>query len=169
MLVALSAFFLFLIAGSAVLSRARDIRTPDLQGDNSPANVIFRLEDEAMEQWRQGNPLRWAEISADEISYIDPNLASPIIGIDAYREYLKALAGKVAYDASEYVHPRVALYGNTAVLTYNYHSLCKDRDGVLKRKSYWNTTEVFSLIAGKWKIVHSHWSYIQGKRADSGI
>jgi hypothetical protein len=27
-----------------------------------------------MEQWRQGKPLGWAEIAADDISYIDPNL-----------------------------------------------------------------------------------------------
>jgi hypothetical protein len=42
-------------------------------------------------------------------------------------------------------------------------------DGVLKRTSFWNTTEVYSLIAGRWKIVHSHWSYLEGKRAESGI
>ena len=43
------------------------------------------------------------------------------------------------------------------------------KDGALKRTSFWNTTEVYSLIAGRWKIVHSHWSYLEGKRAESGI
>jgi ketosteroid isomerase-like protein len=146
-----------------------EIFTPDLRGDNSPANIIFRLEDGAMEQWRQGNPMRWAEISADEISYIDPNLVSPIIGIEAYRKYLRGLIGKISYDASEYVKPRVALYGNAAVLTYNYHSLCRGENGALKRTSFWNTTEVYGMREGRWKIVHSHWSYIEGKRADNGI
>jgi hypothetical protein len=147
----------------------QEIRTPDLQGDDSPANVIFKLEDAAMEQWRQGNPLRWAETSADEISYIDPNLASPIIGIEAYREYLRGLVGKIAYDASEYVNPRVALYGNVAVLTYNYHSLRRGENGAFNRTSFWNTTEVYALIESRWKIVHSHWSYIEGKRVGSEI
>jgi len=157
-------FFLFLLI--AAVSQAQEIRTPDLKGDDSPANVIFRLEDGAMEQWRQGNPMRWTEICTEEISYLDPNLTTPVVGLKAYREYLKPLIGKVAYDASEYVDPKVALYGNTAVLTYNYHSLNKDKDGLLQRTSFWNTTEVYSLIAGRWKIVHTHWSYIDHKLPD---
>ena len=43
------------------------------------------------------------------------------------------------------------------------------KDGALKRTSFWNTTEVYSLIDGRWRIVHSHWSYREGKRAESGI
>lgn len=23
----------------------------------------------------------------------------------------------------------------------------------------WNSTEVYSRVAGKWRIIHSHWSY----------
>ena len=157
-------FLLFMALLGAVIAPALEIRTPDLKGDDSPANVIFRLEDGAMEQWRQGNPQRWAEISADDVSYVDPGLAAPVTGIAAYREYLKPLAGKVAYDASEYVNPRVALYGDTAVLTYNYHSLSRDKDGVLQRTSFWNTTEVYSRIAGQWRIVHTHWSFISHQR-----
>lgn len=167
MLVNYSIGFLFIILLSAAYSEAQNIWTPDLHGDDAPANVIFRLEDGAMEQWRQGDPLRWVEISADDISYIDPELLSPVIGIEAYREYLKPLIGKVAYDGSEYVKPRVALYGNTAVLTYNYHSLIKDKDGDLKKTSFWNTTEVYSLIGDEWKIVHTHWSYIDHRLPDS--
>jgi ketosteroid isomerase-like protein len=166
MLVTYLTVFLFFTLLGAVFSQAQEIRTPDLQGDDSFANVIFRLEDGAMEQWRQGKPLRWTEISADDISYIDPGLAAPIVGVKAYREYLEPLVGKVAYDGSEYVKPKVARYGNTAVLTYNYHSLSKDKDGLLKRTSFWNTTEVYSLIAGRWKIVHTHWSYIDHKLPD---
>ena len=145
---------------AVVFSQAQEIRTPDLKGDDSFANVIFRLEDGAMEEWRQGKPMRWTEIAADDISYLDPALTSPVVGVEAYRKYSEPLIGKIFYDGSEYVKPRVARYGNTAVLTYNYHSLSKDKSGVLKRTSFWNTTEVYSLIAGNWKIVHTHWSYI---------
>ncbi len=154
------AVFLFLGLAGAVFAGAQEIRTPDLRGGGSFANVVFRLEDGAMERWRQGDPMRWVEIAADDISYIDPALPGPVVGVEAYREYLKPIVGKVAYDASEYVKPRVARYGDMAVLTYNYHSLSKDKDGALKRTSFWNTTEVYCLIAGQWKIVHTHWSYI---------
>ena len=166
MLVAFFTFILFMSLMGAVLCQAQEISVPDLKGDDSPANVIFRLEDGAMEEWRQGNPLRWIEISAADVSYIDPGLAAPIVGIEAYREYLKPLIGKIVYDGSEYMKPKVARYGNTAVLTYNYHSLSKDKEGVLKRSSFWNTTEVYSLISGQWKIVHTHWSYINHELPD---
>ena len=122
---------------------------------------ILRLEDSAMEEWRKGNPLRWVEISADDIIYIDPALTAPIVGKEAYLRYLEPLRGKIFYDASEYVKPLVALYGDTAVLTYNYHSLSKGQEGRPQRTSFWNTTEIYRLIDGEWKIVHTHWSYIQ--------
>jgi ketosteroid isomerase-like protein len=152
------ALFVALVGVAAM--PAQQVFTPDLKGDDSAANEIFRLEDGAMEQWRQGNPLRWAEISADDVIYVDPGLAAPVVGIEAYTTYLEALAGKVKYDGSEYVKPRVALYGDTAVLTYNYHSLSRDKSGTLQRGSFWNTTQVYQRRAGLWKIIHSHWSYI---------
>ena len=156
-----SAFALLLaaVAGGGPLS-AQELITPDLNGPDTPANTIFRLENEAMEQWRQGNPMRWVEISTDDVVYIDPGLATPVVGTKAYREYLTPLQGKIHYDASDFVEPRVALAGDLAVLTYNYHSLRRDADGEMQRTSFWNTTQVYVRRAGTWKVIHSHWSYI---------
>jgi ketosteroid isomerase-like protein len=163
-----AAFLIIVLLGVAV-APGQEIVFPDLRGGDSAANAIFRLEDGAMEQWRRGNPRRWAEISADEISYVDPGLVAPIVGIEAYRKYVEPFIGKVHYDGSEYVKPRVALYGDLAVLTYNYHSLSKGKDGKPKRNSFWNTTEVYHRNAGQWNIVHTHWSYIQGRREGGGV
>jgi ketosteroid isomerase-like protein len=158
-----------LVFAAAALVQARDVGggpagneliTPSLNGPATPANTIFRLENEAMEQWRQGNPLRWVEISTDDVTYVDPNLATLVIGSQAYREYLTPIMGKVRYDASEFVNPRVALIGDLAALTYNYHSLRRDADGKMQRTSFWNTTQVYARRAGVWKILHSHWSHI---------
>jgi len=161
-----SSFALILAAvagGGPVL--AQELITPDLDGPDTPANTIFRLENEAMEQWRQGNPMRWVEISTDDVIYIDPglapsSLAAPVVGAQAYRDYLTPLQGRVDYDASEFVEPRVALAGDLAVLTYNYHSLRRGADGKMLRSSFWNTTQVYVRRAGTWKIIHSHWSHI---------
>jgi len=167
-------FFLLAFAASALyqareigggLPSNKELITPDLNGPATPANTIFRLENEAMEQWRQGNPLRWVEISTDDVIYVDPTLTTPVIGTQAYREYLTPILEKVRYDASEFVNPRVALVGDLAVLTYNYHSLCRDVDGKMKRTSFWNTTQVYTHRAGVWKILHSHWSYIGHSQA----
>lgn len=167
-----SAFFLAAVAGGGQLS-AQELVTPDLNGPDTPANAIFRLENDAMEQWRQGNPMRWVEISTDDVMYVDPGiapsgLAAPVVGAKAYREYLAPLQGKIQYDASEFVAPRVALAGDLAVLTYNYHSLRRGADGKMQRTSFWNTTQVYVRRAGAWKILHSHWSYI-GHRQPAAI
>jgi ketosteroid isomerase-like protein len=153
------ALYLAGVVGGGPLS-SQELFTPDLSGPITPANTIFRLENEAMEQWRQGNPMRWVEISSDDVIYVDPALATPVVGTKAYREYLTPLLGKVHYDASEFVEPRVALAGDLAVLTYNYHSLRRDVDGKMTRTSNWNTTQIYVHRDGAWKILHSHWSYI---------
>jgi len=128
---------------------------------------ILRIEDSAMEEWRKGNPMRWVEISADDIIYIDPGLTAPIVGKKAYVPYLEPLKGKIFNDASEYANPRVASFGKTAVLTYNYHSLNKKPGGQYERTSFWNTTEVYRQIGDEWKIIHAHWSYIQHSLPES--
>jgi len=140
---------------------AQVIEKPDLKRGTTVADKIFAIEDSAMEEWRKGNPLKWIEISAEDVIYIDPGLAAPIVGRKAYLDYLTPLKGKILYDGSEYVDPKVVINGDIAVLTYNYHSLNKDKAGRMQRSSFWNTTEVYRKIAGSWKIIHTHWSYIQ--------
>ena len=161
LVVVFSAFVLILTAvtGGESLA-AQELITPDLHGPDTPANTIFRLENGAMERWCQGDPLRRVEISTDDVIYIDPGLAAPLVGTKAYREYLIPLQGKIRHDAFEFVEPRVALAGDLAVLTYNYHSLNRGADGKPQRTSFWNTTQVYVRRAGTWKILHSHWSYI---------
>jgi ketosteroid isomerase-like protein len=131
------------------------------KGGRAVIDEVLGIEDSAMEEWRKDNPMRWLEISADDVIYIDPGLTSPIVGKKTYIQYLEPLRGKIFYDASEYVKPHVSVHGDSAVLTYNYHSLSKDPNGTLQRSSFWNTTEVYRLVAGEWKIIHTHWSYIQ--------
>jgi len=153
---------LLLIASSVTV-----VSDPELEDAQAIAEEILALEDSAMEQWRQGNPMRWVEISADEVTYIDPSLTAPVVGKDAYTRYLEPLKGTIFYDGSEYVDPRVAIHGDTAVLTYTYHSLRNDDDGRPQRTSFWNTTEVYHRFGEEWRIIHTHWSYIQHRLPDN--
>jgi ketosteroid isomerase-like protein len=151
------------VAGASV----KVISEPRSEEAQAIADEILGIEDSAMEEWRRGNPMRWVEVSAEEVTYIDPSLTAPVVGREAYARYLEPLTGKVFYDGSEYVNPRVAIFGSTAVLSYNYHSLSKDDNGLLQRTSFWNTTEVYHLFEDGWKIIHTHWSYIQHSLPDS--
>jgi ketosteroid isomerase-like protein len=147
----------------------KSVEETNQHGGMSMMEHILRIEDSAMEEWRKGNPMRWVEISADDVVYIDPGLSAPIVGKADYIEYLKPLKGKIFYDGSEYVRPRVAVYGDLAVLTYNYHSLRHDPAGHKQRTSFWNTTEVYAKKDGRWKTVHSHWSLVKGSREGGGV
>jgi hypothetical protein len=54
------------------------------------------------------------------------------------------------------IEPTVQRHGDVAVLTSNYGKLPDRLESALAR---WNSTEVYCRVEGKWKIVHSHWSY----------
>ena len=68
----------------------------------------------------------------------------------------------------EMISPKVLRYGDVAVLTFNlvnYRKLSTGEESVVAR---WNSTEVYSSSDGKWRIIHSHWSYIKPQLKTSG-
>jgi hypothetical protein len=73
--------------------------------------TILSLEKGAMERWRQGDPWGWTDISAEEVTYLDPGLTQPIVGLEAYKAYLKPIEGTVHYQGSEFIDPQVVMVG----------------------------------------------------------
>ena len=132
----------------------------------SVKDIIMSLEDGAMERWRKGDPTGWIEISAPEITYIDPGLTKPVVGLKEYVKYIEQFRGKVSYEGSVYKNTRVAQYGNVAILTYNYKGL-GEFSNTENENPVWNTTEVYCLFDNGWKIIHTHWSYINHKLPDN--
>lgn len=129
--------------------------------------IIFSLEHGAMERWRQGDPIGWAEISAGQVTYVDPGLTKPISGLEAYQAYLKQIEGQVHYQLSEFIDPRVVIAGDAALLTYNYRSTSTTPEGMVQNQTLWNTTEVYFRLDGKWQIAHTHWSFVRHKLPSS--
>lgn len=124
---------------------------------------ILSLEKAAMERWRNGDPMGFVELSAEDILYVDPGQAKPIIGLAAYRPYMKQLEGQVHFDRSEFIDPQVVLMGNAALLSYNFRSSVLTPHGDVSSQTPWNCTEVYFKQAGRWSIVHNHWSFIHQK------
>jgi ketosteroid isomerase-like protein len=120
-----------------------------------------------MERWRQGDPRGWAEISAENVTYIDPGLTKPIVGLEEYKAYLKQFEGKINYQGSEFINPKVMIVGNVAVLTYNYRSTVTTPEATGMNQTLWNTTEVYFQLDGQWRIAHTHWSYVKHKLPES--
>lgn len=57
-------------------------------------------------------------------------------------------------------NPEVVQPGDVALLTFNLVNYGKPLDRVAETVlARWNSTEVYSRVAGKWRIIHSHPSY----------
>lgn len=125
--------------------------------------AILSLEKGAMERWRRGDPWGWAEISAQDVNYMDPGMTRPIAGLEEYKAYLKQFEGNIRYDGSEFIDPKVVTFGEAAVLTYNYRSVVNAPEAVGISQPLWNTTEVYFRLDGQWRIAHTHWSYVKHK------
>ena len=126
---------------------------------------LLTLEDTAMERWRRGDPWGFWELSAPAVSYFDPETDGRVDGEEGLRALYVSVDGEIHYDVSEYIKPRVQAFGDVAVLTYQYRSADLLDDGSVSSGTRWNTTEVFARIDGRWRIIHTHWSYA---RASSG-
>ncbi len=129
--------------------------------------TILSLEKDAMERWRNGDPWGFVEISAEDLIYVDPTLIKPILGLDEFKTYMKQLEGKVHYQGSEFIDPRVVIAGDAAVLSYNYRSSVITPEGTITSQTPWNATEVYFRRDDQWKIVHTHWSYLLHKLPES--
>lgn len=158
-----------IVSACVLLTTAIAIQAQEIvqKGEKTMEKIIMSLEKSAMERWRTGDPLGWAEISDSEIIYVDPGLTKPVEGLEEYVKYLRQFSGKINYQISEFINPQIKRYGNLAVLTYNYRDNYRDAetrsDGSVIDEWLWNTTEVYVRRSGEWKIIHTHWSYVNHK------
>jgi hypothetical protein len=118
---------------------------------------IFEMEQAAMERWRNGDPMGFVEISAENICYVDPGRMKPIIGLDNYRPFMQSLEGQIHYQRSEFIDPKIVELGDAVLLTYNYRSTVLTGEGAISSQTPWNCTEVYY----RQRIVHNHWSFIR--------
>jgi len=125
------------------------------------AQVIIALEQGALARWGKGDPGGYFEIMTSSTTYFDPTLARRIDGIDALHALIDPFNGQIHVERAEMIDPKVQQQGDVAVLTFNLVSHgARFGDGP-KGDVRWNSTEVYQRISGRWKIIHSHWSYTQ--------
>lgn len=61
--------------------------------------------------------------------------------------------------AAEMMNPKVQVYGDVAILTYNYAGVTQTKDGKTKASSG-KSTRVYARQNGQWKLVHAHFSSV---------
>jgi len=155
------------------LPESLEVTIPVLKTNSEPlggiAAEILRLETGAMERWRKGDPYGFLELSAPEVTYFDTKTAARLNGYGELKKEYDKRIGKIHYDVMEFIQPRVQVFGDTAVLFYQFLSTTLNPDGTIQSRTPWNCTEVYAKTAAGWKIVHTHWSFIKGWRKDGGV
>lgn len=59
--------------------------------------------------------------------------------------------------AADMVNPKVQVYGDTAILTYNFVGVSRDKEGK-NSASAAKSTRVYAKIDGKWMLVHANFA-----------
>jgi ketosteroid isomerase-like protein len=59
--------------------------------------------------------------------------------------------------AAEMLNPKVQVYGDVAILSYNFAGVSKNKDGETKAIRA-KSTRVYAKQSGKWKLVHANFA-----------
>jgi uncharacterized protein (TIGR02246 family) len=135
--------------------------------DDFKPETIIALERAALDRWIKGDPQGYLETYAPEITYFDPATEKRVDGLAAMKEYLVPFIGKFKIDRYEMIGARVQGSGDTAVLSYNIinHVTRSNGEAAIVR---WNSTEVYGRQGGKWRLIHSHFSYTKPELKQPG-
>jgi ketosteroid isomerase-like protein len=109
-----------------------------------------------MGRWYQGDPSGYAQLFADDLTYFAPVTGGRLEGIAALQALFAPVAGKIHVPRFEMLNPKLQLYGDVGILTYNVHEYASEGSASAR----WNATEVYRRIGSKWRIMHGHWSVL---------
>jgi ketosteroid isomerase-like protein len=104
------------------------------------------------------NAVEANNILADDYTEFNPESATRLDGKEiSVRIGDAVMLGSTNVIAAEMLNPKVQVYGDVAILTYNYFGMNQDHDGktsAIKAKS----TRVYVNMDGSWKLVHANFA-----------
>jgi uncharacterized protein (TIGR02246 family) len=125
---------------------------------------IIALERSALDRWIEFDPQGYLDLYAPEVTYFDPNVEKRIDGLEAMKTLLapiKELEDAIKDARYEMKDTKVQRHGDVALLTFGLVNYGKVGDRPERELTRWNATEVYKSIDGRWRIIHSHWSYVK--------
>jgi ketosteroid isomerase-like protein len=95
---------------------------------------------------------------ADDYTEFNPVVPVLVKGKDmSVRMFDASLKAGTQGLSSEMVNPHVQVYGDTAILTYNYAGMTKSTDGEVT-PNLAKSTRVYVRQGGKWMLVHANFA-----------
>ena len=122
---------------------------------------VIAVEKAALDRWGNGDPDGYLSIYGKDITYFDPFQPARVDGDSSLRALYGPFKGKIKVDRYEMLQTKVQRSGDIAVFSYRIQNYAKQADGSEKPTSKWNVTEVFQRRDGKWRTIHSHFSFTQ--------
>lgn len=132
---------------------------------------ILALERSALDRWITFDPEGYLDLYAFEVTYFDPNQERRVDGLEAMKMLLapiKNFKGAIKDARYEMIAPGIQHHGDLLLLTFNLINYGKVGDRPESVVARWNATEVYRRIDGRWRIIHSHWSYIKPELRQAG-
>ena len=133
--------------------------------DIANANHIWELEKAALALWFNGQTSGYNNLwSRQSFSYFDGVVEKRIDSHEDIEKVLQTIEGKLfAPDGYLLENPRVQIFGDTAILTFQIFA----KTTLIDMK--YNCIEVFHIESkGEWHVVHSTWSFIRPMDMDFG-
>ena len=149
-----------------VATAALSLSAPALAGED--ARVAAEIMALARAQWASdmtGQPAaqQMATVADD---YTEFNAQFPT-RIDGKTMALRMT--EIAPDAktvfADMQNPKVQVYGNTAILTYNYAGMTRGADGKIKPATA-KSTRVYARSGGQWMLVHANFAPVRAAPED---
>jgi uncharacterized protein (TIGR02246 family) len=122
---------------------------------------VVAMERVALDRWGRGDPQGYLEIMANDVTYFDPVQDKRLDGLEAMKQMLAPITGKIKVSRFNMIDPKVQRFGDAALLTFNLVSYVMQANGQERAVARWNSSELYARVNGQWRIVHSHWSYIK--------
>jgi len=100
----------------------------------------------------------WMKTVADEYTEFNPGSPTRLDGKALNGRLVDALSsGSVEFVADEMANEKVQVYGDVAILSYNYVGVTKNKDGKVE-SNLTKSTRVYVKKDGKWMLVHANFA-----------
>ena len=133
---------------------------------------ILSLEQGINERWNKGDVDGALEMYSEDVTYFDPLTEMRLEGRKTVEAYFRQFfEGKLDILRNEFPNPQVIVSdgGDLAVLHYNLVNIVPDGQGGEKPGTPWNSTQVYRLVDGRWRVVHVNWSFTRHPAAMQGV
>ncbi len=119
------------------------------------AGQIIAREKASIEAWQRKDKAFFADLMTDDSTYYGPN--SPYLETEPKTNFLpkfEQYAEMIKYTDFQMYNPRVQIYGDTAILTYNSNVMASFAGQPVNYTG--KMTSVYVKQGNTWRVVHGH-------------